>query len=85
MIDLYTKNGCNNCVKAKNVLNSLKVEYRNFTVGIDVSREYVLEKFPNARSYPIVIINGEFVGGYSELETKIVEHKENVGKLFLVG
>ena len=71
MIELYTKQNCPYCVKAKNVLNSLNVQYSNYVVEQDISRDSILEMFPLARSYPIVVVNGEFIGGYTELEMRV--------------
>ena len=34
----------------------------------DFTREDFLKKFPNARTFPQIIINGENIGGYHELE-----------------
>ena len=85
MIELYTKQNCPYCVKAKNVLNSLNVQYSNYVVEQDISRDSILEMFPLARSYPIVVVNGEFIGGYTELEMRVFEERENFGKQFLAG
>jgi glutaredoxin len=84
MIELYTTDNCNYCNKAKNILNSLKVQFKTYSVGKDVSRDFIVEKFPNAKSYPVVVINGEFVGGYNELEMRVYEERNNFGKTLLV-
>ena len=34
----------------------------------DYSREQFFEIFPNAKTFPQIIINGEKIGGYHELE-----------------
>ena len=34
----------------------------------DYSREDFFQKFPNARTFPQIIINGKKIGGYHELE-----------------
>ena len=34
----------------------------------DYTREDFFKKFPNARTFPQIIINGESIGGYHELE-----------------
>ena len=34
----------------------------------DYTREDFFKKFPNARTFPQIIINNEHVGGYSELK-----------------
>lgn len=84
MIEIYTKHNCNYCVKAKNILTSLNVPYKEFVVEVDVTRDFILDKFPNARSYPVIVINNEFIGGLVEFESHVLEHRQNVGKLFLV-
>lgn len=83
MIEIYTKHNCNYCVKAKNILKSLNVPYNEFVVEVDVSRDYILNRFPNARSYPVIVINNEFIGGLTEFEGHVLEHRQNIGKLFL--
>jgi glutaredoxin len=83
MIELYTKSDCTFCTKAKNILESLNVNYTNYLVGKDVTRDYILQKFPEARSYPIVVINGEFIGGYTQLEMRIMENRQDINRMFL--
>ena len=34
----------------------------------DFTREDFFKKFPNARTFPQIIINGKNIGGYQELE-----------------
>ena len=34
----------------------------------DYTREDFFEKFPNAKTFPQIILNGEKIGGYHELE-----------------
>ena len=85
MIELYTKNDCVFCTKAKDALNRLKVEYKTYTLDKDFSRDFIIEKFPQAKTYPIIVINERFIGGYDQLNTVISEYKENIGKLFLTG
>ena len=34
----------------------------------DYTRQDFFEKFPNAKTFPQIIINNEHVGGYNELE-----------------
>lgn len=83
MIEIYTKQGCPSCVKAKALLENNKVTFKNYQLDQDFSREYIVEKFPMARTYPIVVINGEFVGGYIELESKVNEDNTLLGKQYL--
>ena len=34
----------------------------------DYNREDFLKKFPNARTFPQIIVNGNNIGGYAELK-----------------
>jgi glutaredoxin 3 len=77
--EIYTKSNCSYCVKAKALLNSKGIEYKEFIIsaGINehaptsnqfyVSREYLLEKAPGAKTVPQIWLEGNYVGGYTEL------------------
>lgn len=76
MIEVYGKPDCNYCVKAKNFLDSKSIAYDYYTVGQDITTEEVIERFPSARSVPVVVVNGTHIGGYDELQ-KLIEEKSN--------
>jgi glutaredoxin 3 len=63
---IYTKDACGYCVKAKALAKQRGIEYREMKLGVDVTREEVVSLFPNARTFPIIVIDGEVVGGYAE-------------------
>ena len=46
-------------------------EYKKFMLDVDFSREEMFEKFPSARTFPQITINGELIGGYTEFEAKV--------------
>jgi glutaredoxin len=83
MITLYTKPDCAFCTKAKQLLGSLGLSYEEKVLGRDFTRGDLLESFPNAKTYPIVVVNGEFRDGYERLEREIIEQRQNYGKTFL--
>lgn len=85
MIELYTRTDCSYCVRAKNLLQSLGLEYKTYLIGEQVSRDDVLAKFPNAMSLPIVVVNGVYIGGYEQMEQAIMENKETFGKTQING
>ena len=37
-------------------------------LDVDYSREDLLDKFPEARTFPQITQDGNFIGGYTELE-----------------
>ena len=68
---VYSKPNCPYCVRAKTLLDSYSVSYTEKVVGVDVTREQLLEAAPNARTVPQIIINGEVIGGYEQLSSYI--------------
>lgn len=68
---VYSKPNCPYCVRAKTLLDSYSVSYTEKVVGVDVTREQLLEAAPNARTVPQIIINGEAIGGYEQLSSYI--------------
>jgi len=67
MIDLYTREECIFCEKAKALLEKNNIEHTVFLLYRDFVREDINLLFPKARTYPVVVINGEYIGGYVEL------------------
>lgn len=57
-------------MQAKQYLQKHKLKYNEHMIGANITREEVVEKFPQMRTAPIVVINGTLVGGYINL----VEH-----------
>ena len=65
-IEIYSKTNCVFCEKAK-----IKLQKHNpkiFMLDKDYSRNGFFKKFPNAKTFPQIIINKEHVGGYAELK-----------------
>ena len=68
MIDVYVKDNCPYCVQAKNMLNRHGQMYREIPIGPSgILKEELLAQFPNAKTAPVIVIDGEFIGGYAEL------------------
>ena len=64
--EIYSKNNCVFCEKAKTLLS--KYNPTTFMLDKDFTREEFFQKFPNAKTFPQIIINGQNIGGYYELE-----------------
>ena len=58
-IEIYSKVGCPNCDKAKELLDSKQVEYKEYVVGQDITRADTIAKFPRAKVVPIVVVDGQ--------------------------
>lgn len=72
---VYSKPNCPYCVQAKRLLKNMHIDFTEKVVGVDATREELLEAAPNARTVPQIIINNEVIGGYNEL----VQYVENTG------
>ena len=40
-------------------------------LDVDFTREQMFEKFPSARTFPQITVNGELIGGYTEFAAKV--------------
>ena len=67
VIEIYSKEKCSACVEAKIVLNTLGIGFTEKVIGEDITLEAVLAKFPEAKTVPIVLLDGEWIGGRDEL------------------
>lgn len=75
---IYSKDNCPFCVKAKYIFESQNIPYKEINIGRDITREEFLELFPDQKTVPLIFIDTQKIGGYSEL----VKHIEkNDGKL----
>ena len=64
MVKVYSTNSCPWCVKAKNYLSSLNVEYIDLNVQEDMeAREEMVSK-SKQMGVPVLDINGEIIVGF---------------------
>lgn len=77
---VYSKPGCNYCVKAKSLLLSKGKPFQEMVVGQDLIKEDFTNMFPGVTTLPLVFIDGQQIGGYNDL----VEHLNNNNSQFLV-
>jgi glutaredoxin len=66
-IIIFSKTSCPYCVSAKQFLSSRGYTFEEKIVGVNVTREELLEAAPNARTVPQILINGNLIGGYDDL------------------
>jgi len=72
-IEVYSKEDCAYCIRTKRLLERMQIPFVEKKIGVDVTREQLLEVAPNARTVPQIIISGKVIGGYDDL----VEYMEN--------
>jgi glutaredoxin 3 len=81
MFTVYSKPSCTFCNQAKQLLTSMKLEYKE--IEIDVGQTKVLgktyvpaselkEKVPTARTVPQIFDGETYIGGFTELRTHLM-------------
>jgi glutaredoxin len=76
---VWSKNNCVICDRAKALLDSKKISYEERNIeGPDWTPSDFFEAIPNARTFPQILIDGKYVGGYEMMMTHI-----NLGELSL--
>lgn len=68
---VWTKEACPYCVQAKALLEQQGIGYEEKKIGVDHTREQLLEAVPTARTVPQIFLDGELVGGFIELKNRL--------------
>ena len=71
---VWTKDACPYCVQAKALLEQQGIEYEEKKIGVDYTREQLLEAVPTARTVPQIFLDDQLVGGFTELKKKLTWH-----------
>jgi len=66
MITIWGKPACPSCLKAKAMCESRQFKFEYKELGKDFTREEVFETFPNAKTFPQIIVGDNKVGGYEQ-------------------
>ena len=70
---LWSKYYCPYCDQAKALLKSKGIQFQEKKIGDGYTKEELLEAVPTARTVPQIFIDGELVGGFTELKKKLTE------------
>ena len=75
-IIVYSKKNCGYCIKAKNLLTNLGLEYteKKFEDFSDTEKLYE-DIGRNVKSMPQIKVNGELIGGYNQLIEYLADKK----------
>ena len=82
---IYTKENCSYCTNAKMPLSSKGINYSELKLNEDFSRENLLEIFPKAKTFPIIVVDGFNIGGFTELKKYLTEEIQDNRKLLNEG
>lgn len=72
-VDLYSSQHCGFCAAAKSLLNRLGITFSetDLTLNFDLRRKLMAQT--NHRTVPMIFINDEFIGGYTELAAHLAK------------
>ena len=70
-IVIYSKDNCSFCDRARELLKSQGKEYIEYKLDKDFTRETIKTVFPTAKTFPVIVINNDYIGGYTELAEKL--------------
>ena len=71
MIEIYGKDNCAYCNMAKQLCESKGLDFVYKSLGVDYEQDAFFEKFPTARTFPQITMDGEAIGGFMELRDKV--------------
>ncbi len=71
--EIYSKDNCPFCDKAK--LRLAKYKPKIFMLDKDFTREEFFKKFPNAKTFPQIIIDNKHIGTYDHLDKWLAFNK----------
>ena len=67
MYTIYSKPNCSYCLQAKQLLEMEQLPFEYLQLGTHYNLDVLMELFPNARSFPMIVKDGECIGGYNDL------------------
>jgi glutaredoxin 3 len=69
---IWSKDNCTYCVQAKTLLSQKGIQFEERKIGDGYTKEDLLESVPNARTVPQIFLDGELIGGFTELRAKLL-------------
>jgi len=79
-VQVYTTTYCPYCLAAKALLEQKGIEYEEINLSGDIERRMSVVKELGWRTVPIIVINDNVIGGYTEL--KALEAQDKLGSFF---
>ena len=65
---IWSKICCPYCDQAKALLEQKGIEFEERKIGEGYTKEQLLEAVPTARTVPQIFLDGQYIGGFTELK-----------------
>ena len=70
---VWSKYHCPYCDQAKALLTHKGIQFEEKKIGDGYTKEELLEAVPTARTVPQIFLDGELIGGFTELKARLTE------------
>jgi glutaredoxin len=84
-VKIYSKENCSYCTSAKMLLSNKGISYTELKLNEDFTSENLKQLYPNARTFPIIVVDGFNIGGFTELQKMITEETKDNRKFLSEG
>ena len=74
MLDVYTRPTCIWCIRAKELLNSKGIPFKNLDINDDELRKELKVKAPGIKTIPQIFKDEKRIGGYEDLVEYLKDH-----------
>jgi len=75
-VTVFSREGCQYCVRAKGLLHDAGITFDELVLNRDFS-ESTIRAVSGQTSVPQIFINGEYIGGTEQLETYLARHTKD--------
>lgn len=65
---IWSKNNCSFCQQAKSLLLVKGLAFEVKMLDQDYNMDDFMKRFPSARTFPAIEIDGNYIGGYQQLK-----------------
>jgi glutaredoxin 3 len=70
-VTIYSKYDCPHCTAAKVLLSNRGITFSEQVLDIHFTRQTLTETYPSAKSFPVIVVDGFYIGGYTQLESMV--------------
>jgi glutaredoxin len=70
-IEIYGQKYCSFCDRARVLCEQRDLPYTYYEIGVDVDLGEFSRLFPDKKTVPQIMIDGKYIGGFSELNAEL--------------
>ena len=60
-VEMYSKEGCGYCMAAARLMMQKGIKFNVQELNVHFTREMLLEKFPDAKAFPVIVVDGMYI------------------------